>query len=57
LNQLDYHTAIFGKPAVASGVTCLCEKAEEMDAYWELLQSQLTEVINNGDWDSTWKIK
>lgn len=57
LNQLDYHTAIFGKPAVASGVTCLCEKAEEMDKYWELLQSQLTEAINNGDWDATWKIK
>ena len=57
LNQLVYHTAIFGRPAVAAGSTCLCEKAEEMDAYWELLQRQLTVIINNGDWDSTWKIK
>lgn len=57
MSQLYYHDALFNSPSVALEETCLCEKAVEMDEYWGLLQRQLTEVINNGDWDSIWRKK
>ena len=57
MNQLYFHESISNTGYVTPGSTCLCEKAEEMDKYWELLQSQLTEVINNGDWDAIWRKK
>ena len=51
-NQYFLHKAFagYGDLPVASNVqTCLCSMADQMDAYWAVLQNQLATLINNGD--------
>ena len=48
-NQYFYHQGLYNAPIASNVVTCLCDMADEMDAYWALLQNQLTTLINNGD--------
>lgn len=51
-NQLFYHSHLSGTRPVSNVTNCLCEIADEMDAYWTILQSELTQLINNGDLDN-----
>lgn len=51
-NQYFFHMALGGSvdlPVASNVQTCLCSLADQMDAYWALLQNQLTTLINNGD--------
>ena len=50
-NQYFFHSGLeCGELPIASNVgTCLCGLADQMDAYWAVLQNQLTTLINNGD--------
>lgn len=50
-NQYFFHSGLGSdRLPIASNVqTCLCDLADQMDAYWAELQNQLTELIKNGD--------
>lgn len=50
-NQYFFHSGLgMDYLPVASNVRpCLCDMDEQMDAYWAVLQNQLSTLINNGD--------
>ena len=50
-NQYFFHQALWKIPVASNVNTCLCELDDQMDAYWAVLQSQLSVLINNGDLD------
>ena len=51
-NQYFYHDKLMGIRPVSKYGYCLCEMADELNEYWAVLQSQITNVINNDDLDN-----
>lgn len=51
-NQYFYFKQICHTRAVSNVTNCCCEIADELDAFWTLLQSQIANVINNDDLDN-----
>lgn len=53
-NQDEYHriiSTISSTRPVSKEGDCLCSMADELDSYWAVLQSQISSVIQNNDWE------
>lgn len=54
-DQYSYYEQLAHIRPVSHVENCRCEIADELDAFWALIQSQLTTLINHGDLDKMQK--